>query len=89
MPLPPFKLTLPKPATYPYSTNPFGVRISDSQEVENDILCENKLVRRTIDNHLRVKEEKDAVKVLKPECPVINEPATVFIKGNVIRVKLG
>ncbi|KAJ9581010.1 hypothetical protein L9F63_023812, partial [Diploptera punctata] len=43
MSCPPLKLTLPKPATYPYSTNPFGVKIADSPEMDSDVLSENKL----------------------------------------------
>ena len=90
LPRPPLKLTLPKPATYPYSTNPFGVRITDSPDMDSAVLSENKLVRRSIDNHVRIKEEDDSLKLPKPECPVINEQATAFLKsGTVMRFKLG
>lgn len=84
-PRPPLKLTLPKPVTYPYSTNAFGAKISNSTEVDNAVLSENKLVRRSIDNHVKLKEEEDDMKL-----SVFGEQATDFLKsGTVMRFKLG
>lgn len=84
-PRPPLKLTLPKPATYPYSTNAFGARISDSADIGNAVLSENKLTRRSIDNHVKLKEEEDDMKL-----PVFEEQTAGFLKsGPVMRLKLG
>jgi hypothetical protein len=79
-------LTLPKPATYPYSTNAFGARISDSADIGNAVLSENKLIRRSIDNHVKLKEGEDDMKL-----PVLCEEQTAgFLKsGTVVRLKLG
>ncbi|XP_069693669.1 lysine-specific demethylase 7B-like isoform X2 [Periplaneta americana] len=89
-PRPPLKLTLPKPATYPYSTNAFGAKINDSTDVDNAVLSENKLTRRSIDNHVKLKEEEDDIKLPKPECPVFGEEATAFLKSEtVLKLKLG
>lgn len=84
-PRPPLKLTLPKPATYPYSTNAFGAKINSSTEVDNAVLSENKLIRRSIDNHVKLKEEEDDMKL-----SVFGEQTTGFLKsGTVMRFKLG
>lgn len=84
-PRPPLKLTLPKPATYPYSTNAFGARISDSTDMSSGVLSENKLIRRLIDNHVKLKEEEDDTKL-----PVFGEQTADFLKsGAVMRFKLG
>jgi hypothetical protein len=83
-PHPPLKLTLPKPATYPYSTNAFGARISDSTNMDTTVLSENKLIRRSIDNHVKLKEEDDM------KLPVFADQTTGFLKsGTVMRFKLG
>jgi hypothetical protein len=84
-PRPPLKLTLPKPATYPYSTNAFAARISDSTDMSSAVLSENKLIRRAIDNHVKLKEEEDDMKL-----PVFGEQTADFLKsGTVMRFKLG
>lgn len=82
---PPLKLTLPKPATYPYSTNAFGAKITSSAEVDSAVLCENKLIRRSIDNHVKLKEEEDDMKL-----SVFGEQTAGFLKsGTVMRFKSG
>jgi len=84
-PRPPLKLTLPKPATYPYSTNAFATKISDSSDMSSGVLSENKLIRRSIDNHVKLKEEEDDTKL-----PVFGEQTADFLKsGTVMRFKLG
>lgn len=84
-PRPPLKLTLPKPATYPYSTNAYAARISDSSDMSSGVLSENKLIRRPIDNHVKLKEEEDDTKL-----PVFGEQTADFLKsGAVMRLKLG
>jgi hypothetical protein len=81
-PRPPLKLTLPKPATYPYSTNAIGARISDSADIDNAVLSENKLIRRSIDSHVKLKEEE--------KLPVFEEQTAGFLKsGTVMRFKPG
>ncbi|XP_021927667.1 lysine-specific demethylase 7B-like [Zootermopsis nevadensis] len=84
-PHPPLKLTLPKPATYPYSTNAISAKINSSTEVDSAVLSENKLIRRSIDNHVKLKEEEDDIKL-----SVFGEQTTGFLKsGTVVRFKLG
>lgn len=84
-PHPPLKLTLPKPATYPYSTNAISAKINSSTEVDSAVLSENKLIRRSIDNHVKLKEEEDDMKL-----SVFGEQTTGFLKsGTVVRFKLG
>ena len=59
LPCPPLKLTLPEPATYPCSTNSFGVRIIDSPDMDSAVLSENKLARCSVDNQdTKVQQEE-------------------------------
>lgn len=64
--------------------------MNDSTDVDNAVLSENKLTRRSIDNHIKLKEEEDDIKLPKSECPVFGEEATAYLKSDtVLKFKLG
>jgi hypothetical protein len=69
---PPLKLTLPKPATCPYSSNAFDASISDSADTDNAVPSENKLIERSVDKHVQLQEEE------KPHGS--KEPTAGFLK---------
>jgi len=53
--------------------------------MSSGVLSENKLIRRSIDNHVKLKEEEDDTKP-----PAFGEQTADFLKsGTVMRFKLG
>ncbi|PSN57336.1 hypothetical protein C0J52_02107 [Blattella germanica] len=87
---PPLKLTLPRPSTYPYSTNSFAGRATDSPDIDSAVLSENKLTRRSIDNHVKLKDDDDTMKMSKSDHALTSGQATAFMKSStVMRFKLG